>query len=192
MDSSVLRTNCLHLGIKWSLNGSYIAPQVKGIAPNQYHGAFYYLQMIILEEFSNKSKELFQHKCVQITEDDWDRLLKKANIPLKYRSRILEGWTADGEGAPRIIQKIDKDHFSPKGAKTDCVSRYIRKRKRRRYFFYGLGVELFAFGFTGVEAKKEQKYRSYDGLKMFHFCLPVLIFSYLALLIYYITLTTDN
>ena len=34
----------------------------------------------------------------------------KANIPLKYKDRILEGWTIDGGDAPRVLEKIEKDH----------------------------------------------------------------------------------
>jgi hypothetical protein len=36
-----------------------LALPVQGIAPTQYHATLYYLQMVLLEEFFEKSKEFF-------------------------------------------------------------------------------------------------------------------------------------
>lgn len=49
---------------------------------------------------------------MQISDADWERLLTKANIPIKYKDRILKGWTEDGVDAPRVIECVEKDHYS--------------------------------------------------------------------------------
>lgn len=87
-----------------------LSPPVKDIAPTQYHASLYYLQMCLLEEFSEKSKEFYQHECIHISGKDWDRLLAKADIPIKYKQHILEGWSVDGD-APKVIECIEKDHY---------------------------------------------------------------------------------
>lgn len=88
-----------------------LPPPVKGIAPTQYHASLYYLQMTLLQEFSNKSKEFYQHKCIKIDDEDWDRLLVKANIPIRYKEAVLKGWSADGD-APKVLECVEKDHYS--------------------------------------------------------------------------------
>lgn len=88
-----------------------LPPPVKGIAPTQYHASLYYLQMTLLEEFSDKSKEFYQHKCIKIGDEDWDRLLVKANIPIKYKEAVLRGWSEDGD-APKVLERVEKDHYS--------------------------------------------------------------------------------
>ena len=87
-----------------------LPPPVKGIVPTQYHASLYYLQMTLLEEFSDKSKEFYQHKCVKISDEDWQRLLGKASIPTKYKNAVLNGWSANGD-APRVIECVEKDHY---------------------------------------------------------------------------------
>jgi len=88
-----------------------LPPPVKGIAPTQYHAPLYYLQMTLLEEFSDKSKEFYQHKCIKISDEDWDRLLVKANIPIKYKEAVIKGWSEDGD-APKVLECVEKDHYS--------------------------------------------------------------------------------
>ncbi len=88
-----------------------LAPPVHEIASNQFHAGLYYLQMILLQEFSEKSKEFYLHKCIQISDDDWNRLLIKANIPLKHKERIIEGWTVDGIDAPRVLENVGKNNY---------------------------------------------------------------------------------
>ena len=67
--------------------------------------------MTLLEEFSDKSKEFYQHKCIKIGDEDWDRLLVKANIPIKYKEAVLRGWSENGD-APKVLECVEKDHYS--------------------------------------------------------------------------------
>jgi hypothetical protein len=88
-----------------------LPPPVHGVMATQYHAALYYLQMTLLEEFSDKSKEFYQHKCVKIGDADWDRLLVESNIPVKYKERIIKGWIVDGDDAPKVLECIEKNHY---------------------------------------------------------------------------------
>ncbi len=89
-----------------------LPPPVQNIVAKPFHAALYYLQMILLEEFSNKSREFYHHKCIQITHIDWKRMLTKANIPNKYKDRIISGWTTNEKDVPRVLQIVEKDHYT--------------------------------------------------------------------------------
>ena len=88
-----------------------LSPPTKDIAPTQLHANLYHLQMLVIETFSTKSKELFQHKCIKIDEKEWEQLLNKANLPLKYKEKIIEGWTKDRTDEAKVLEKIDEEHF---------------------------------------------------------------------------------
>lgn len=88
-----------------------LPPPVQGVAARPFHAALYHLQMLLLEEFSEKSKELYQHKCIQLNDDDWLRLLVKANMPVKYKDRILSGRTVDGSDAPKVLERTETNHY---------------------------------------------------------------------------------
>lgn len=89
-----------------------IAPPIKGIASTQYHAALYYLQMIIIGEFCDKSVEYAKHRCIKITEKDWNRMLIASNIPEKFKDKIVENWTKGGDDAPRVLERVAKDQFT--------------------------------------------------------------------------------
>ena len=67
------------------------SPPVKGIVSKPLYASLYHLQMILMEEFSEKSIELNQYKCIKISDEDWDRMLLKANINRKYKDPIKKG-----------------------------------------------------------------------------------------------------
>jgi len=68
--------------------------------------------MILLSEFSEKSKEYYQHKCIKISEEEWQQLFIRSKLPFTYLPKILERWTQDGFDAPKVLEAIDKWHYS--------------------------------------------------------------------------------
>ncbi len=107
-----------------------LSPPVEMMA-KPYHASLYLLQMNLVEEFSNKSKELYQHKCIQLIPNDFDRLLIKSNIPLSFKDRILKGWTSDSNNAPRVVKQVDKDHYAL-GEAYSRQSRFLEGQGRVR------------------------------------------------------------
>lgn len=127
-----------------------LPPPVKGIAPTQYHASLYYLQMTLLEEFSDKSKEFYQHKCIKIGDEDWDRLLVKANIPIKYKEAILRGWSEDGD-VPKVLECVGKNHYSL-GESYEKTSTFLMKQGEIR-------KKQSARGKTSAQKRKLKKSR---------------------------------
>ena len=127
-----------------------LSPPVQNIAAKQFHAALYHLQMVLLEEYSDKSKEFYRHKCIQITDGDWQRMLTKVNIPIKYKDRILGGWTIKNEGdAPRVLQLVDKDHYIL-GESYEKPSKFLMEQGKIR-------IEQSAKGKASAKKRKLKK-----------------------------------
>lgn len=127
-------------------------PPVKGVAPNQLHANLYLLQMLIFEKFSNNSIELYKFKYIKITNEEIKEFLKKANIPICYVDRILDGWTQDSEDAPKVMKKIDKEHYVL-GETYERQNNFLINQGKRR-------LELSQKGKLGVQKKKGYRRRN--------------------------------
>lgn len=62
------------------------------IGSKNTHAAQAMLQLLILEEFSDKSDALFKKRSIRITLDRWEQLAKESKLPRTSLSRVIAGW----------------------------------------------------------------------------------------------------
>ena len=87
------------------------APPIANMA-SQLHAPLYMLQMLLLQEFSSQSRDLFIHDSISLSLDGWKRLFKEAGLNTSYLDRVLGAWKEGEEEAPAIIEQVDRDRFT--------------------------------------------------------------------------------
>lgn len=80
------------------------------IGARNMHAAQATLQMLVLEEFSNKSDVLASEKCVHIPSEKWDEMAREARLPLSSLSKVIQGWTEDDLFTKAFLQRQGEEY----------------------------------------------------------------------------------
>ncbi len=76
------------------------------IGSNNTHAAQAFLQLLILEEFADQSKDCVEKGYVRISQEKWSDIALEANLPKITLQRVIQGWTSQG------FLKRDQDAYS--------------------------------------------------------------------------------
>jgi len=76
------------------------------IGSNNTHAAQAFLQLLLLEEFSDQSKECFEGGYIRVSQEKWVTIALESNLSLKGLQRVIQGWIEQG------FLKSDKDNYS--------------------------------------------------------------------------------
>ncbi len=82
------------------------------ISAPQYHAGQALLQMLIMEEFTNKSIDLAQLGSIEISDARWDELLKQTGLPHSVFKQALSRWLVDGDDGGRFLIQVEPTRFT--------------------------------------------------------------------------------
>jgi hypothetical protein len=82
------------------------------ISAPQYHAGQALLQMLIMEEFTNKSIDLAQLGSIEISDDRWNELFKQSGLPYSVFKQALSRWLVDGEDGGRFLIQVEPNRFT--------------------------------------------------------------------------------
>ena len=82
------------------------------VSAPQYHAGQALLQMLIMEEFTNKSLDLAQSGSIEISDDRWNELLKQSGLPYSVFKQALTRWLMDGDDGMRFLIQNEPNRFT--------------------------------------------------------------------------------
>lgn len=82
------------------------------VASSNSHASQAALQMLLMQMFANKSIELAKRESILISEKEWERMRKEADLPLSIFKQTIDRWLNDGNDGPKFIVKNEIDRYS--------------------------------------------------------------------------------
>ena len=111
------------------------------IGSNNTHAAQAFLQLLLLEEFSDQSQIFFKKGGIYLPEDKWSDLADEAKLPKSILERVIVGWidqkflnrTKDnlytiGEGYPQMIEFLRYQGKQREAGKKAAIRNITKKR----------------------------------------------------------------
>lgn len=82
------------------------------VSAPQYHAGQALLQMLIMEEFTNKSIELATEGTIEIGPEKWWEFLKQSGLPEAIFKHTKERWMSDGDDGHRFLICLHGHRFT--------------------------------------------------------------------------------
>jgi hypothetical protein len=82
------------------------------VSAPQYHAGQALLQMLIMDEFSQKSIELATRGNIEIIQEKWDDFLKQTALPPSVFKKVRSRWLADGDDGPKFLAEVEKNRYT--------------------------------------------------------------------------------
>lgn len=105
------------------------------VSSANYHARQALLQMMVMEEFTEKSVEFAESGSIVINSDKWQKFAKEADLPKTVFEKTLDRWIQDGDDLPGFLIKLDPDRYALGEAyskETDFLKRQGLRRKERQ------------------------------------------------------------
>lgn len=98
-----------------------LLPKMVG-SPN-LHAAQAVLQMLIIEQLSDRAEEFLSQGCIEINDANWKELCDRAEVPSRLVPELKEAWAkGDGDKTPAFLLQPSTDRF--------CLSPAYEKERR--------------------------------------------------------------
>jgi hypothetical protein len=82
------------------------------ISAPQYHAGQALLQMLIMEEFTNKSIDLATQGSIEIPEERWNEFFKQSGLPQSVFRQARARWLVDGDDGPRFLLEVSPGRYT--------------------------------------------------------------------------------
>lgn len=82
------------------------------VSSSNYYANQSLLQLLVMEEFTNKSMALAMDGSIEILDDRWKEFLKRSALPESVFKLVMKRWLTDGDDGGRFLVQLDKDRFT--------------------------------------------------------------------------------
>lgn len=82
------------------------------VSAPQYHAGQALLQMLVMEEFTNKSVDLAVSGSIEIFEERWSEFFQQSGLPHSVFKLALARWLVDGDDGPRFLMQTEPNRFT--------------------------------------------------------------------------------
>ncbi|MBF8264053.1 MAG: hypothetical protein HW387_1718 [Parachlamydiales bacterium] len=82
------------------------------VSAPQYHAGQALLQMLVMEEFTNKSVDLALLGSIEISEERWNEFNQQSGLPHSVFKQALARWLVDGDDGSRFLVQTDPNRFT--------------------------------------------------------------------------------
>ncbi len=79
---------------------------------SNYHAGQSLLQMLIMEEFTNKSIDLATFGSIEIKDETWKSFQKQSGLPDSVFKSVITRWLSDGDDGGRFLIRTDGDRYT--------------------------------------------------------------------------------
>jgi hypothetical protein len=120
------------------------------VGSSNTYASQYHFHLQLSQEFSNKSNYYAQEGYIEIPSQTLQSMALNAKMTPNTLQKVMDRWTCDGDDAPRLLNKIEKDYYAL-GSSLEKESRFLKKQGLLR-------VERSRIGCAAAKKHKRQKF----------------------------------